>query len=95
MRSTILSCPLILGIKRCMLCYLLVFGGRKCENHIRGFANSVRFVNMLRTAHRHLQVFCNPYPLLMEGLYHGQWTLSLGYLYVQMVVTLFSPVLII
>ena len=41
-----LSCPLILGTKRCMLCCLLVFGGPKCENHVRGFASSVRFVNM-------------------------------------------------
>ena len=39
-----LSCPLILGTKRCMLCCLLMFGGPKCENHVRGFASSVRFV---------------------------------------------------
>ena len=63
-----LSCPLILGTKRCMLCCLLVFGGPKCENHVRGFASSVRFVNMQRTAHRHPQVFWNHYPLLIGGL---------------------------
>ena len=90
-----LSCPLILGTKRCMLCCLLVFGGPKCENHVRGFASSVRFVNMQRTARRHPQVCWNHYPLLIGGLDHGQWTLSLGYLYVQMVATPFSPVLIV
>ena len=63
---------LILGTKRCMLCYLLVFGGPKWENHVREFACSSRFVNMIRTAHRHPQVYCNPYPLLIEGLDYGQ-----------------------
>ena len=53
---------------------------------------SVRFVNMLKIAHKHPQVYWNPYPLLIEGLDLGQWTLSLGYLYVQMVVMPFSPV---
>ena len=84
-----LSCPLILGKKRCMLCCPLVFGGPKCENHIRGFANSGRFVNMQTTACRYPQVFWNHYPLLIRGLNCGPWTLSLGYLYVQMVATLF------
>ena len=32
-----LSYPLILGTKKCMLCCMLVFSGPKCENHIRGF----------------------------------------------------------
>ena len=90
-----LSCLLILGTKRCMLCCLLVFGGPKCENLVKGFANSVRFVNMQKTAHRHPQVCWNPYPLLIDGLDHGQWTLSLGYLYVQMVAMPFSPVWIV
>ena len=67
-RSTMLSCLLILGTKRCMLCCLLLFGGPKCENHVKGFANSVRFVNMRRTAHSHPQVCWNPYPLLIGGL---------------------------
>ena len=57
MRSTMLSFLLILGTKRCMLCYLLVFGGLKCENLVKGFVNSVGFVNMLRTAHRHPPVY--------------------------------------
>ena len=52
MKSTMLSCLLILGTKRCMLCCLLVFGGHRCENPVREFVSSVRFVNMLRTAHR-------------------------------------------
>ena len=89
-----LSFLLILGTKRCMLCYLLVFGSPKCDNHIKGFVSSIRFVSMLKTAHRHPQVCWNPYPLLIDGLDHGQWILSLGYLYVQMVATPFSPVLI-
>ena len=95
MRSTILSFLLILGIKRCMLCCLLVFGGHRCENLVREFVNSVRFVNMLKIAHKHPQVYWNPYPLLIEGLDHGQWTLSLGSLLVQMVVMPFSHVLIV
>ena len=95
MRSTILSCPRILGAKRCMLCFLLMFGGLKCENHVRRFASNVRFVNMQRTAHWYPQVCWNHYPLLIRGLEHSLWTLSLGYLYVQMVATLFSPVSIV
>ena len=62
-----LSCQLILGIKRCMLYCLLTFGGPKCEDYIRGFASSVRFVNMQRTAN-HPQVSWNHYPLLIGGL---------------------------
>ena len=90
-----LSFLLILGTKRCMLCYLLVCGGHRCENRVREFAESVRFVNVLKIAHKHPQVYWNPYPLLIEGLHHGQWTLSLGSLLVQMVVMLFSHVLIV
>ena len=90
-----LSYLLILGPKRCMLYCLLVSGGPRCENHVRDFVSGVKFVIMLRTALRHPQVYWNPYSLLIEGLDHGQWTLLLGYLYVQMDVTLFSPVLII
>ena len=67
-----LSCLLILGTKRCMLYSLLVFGGPRCENHVREFVSSVKFVNMLRTARRHPQVYWNPYPLLIEGLDNGQ-----------------------
>ena len=89
-----LSYILILGIKRCMLCFLLVFGGQRCENPVREFVSNVRFVNMLRTAHSHPQVYWNPYSLLIEGLDHGQWTLSLGYLNVLMVAMPFLPVLI-
>ena len=84
-----LSCPLILGTKICMLYWLLMFGGPKCENHVRGFANSVRYINMKMTARRYLQVCWNHYPLLIGGLDHSQWTLSLDYLYVQMVATPF------
>ena len=52
-----LSFLLILGTKKYMLCCLLVFGGPKCDNYIRGFAGSVRFVNKQTTARRHPQVF--------------------------------------
>ena len=78
-----------------MLCCLLVFGGHRCDNHVREFVGHVRFVNMLRITPGYPQVYWNPYPLLIEGLDHGQWTLSLGSLLVQMVVMLFSNVLII
>ena len=78
-----------------MLCCLLVFGDLKCENLVKGFANSVGFVKIQKTAYRHPQVRWNPYPLLIDGLDHGQWTLSMGYLYVQMVAMPFSFVLIV
>ena len=90
-----LSCLIILGTKRCMLCCLLIFGGPKYENYVRGFASSVRFFNMQRTAPRHPQVCWNHYLLLIGGLGHGPLTLSLGFLYVQMVAMPFSLVLII
>ena len=38
-----------------------------CGNHVK----SVRFVNMLNIAHKHPQVYWNPYPLLIEGSDHG------------------------
>ena len=78
-----------------MFCYLLMYGVHRCENLVRKLVYSVRFVNMLRIAHKHPQGYWNLYPLLIEGLDHGQWTLSLGSLLVQMVVKLFSHVLII
>ena len=90
-----LSCLLILGTKRCMLYCLLVFSSPTCENLVRGFVSIVRFANVQRTACRHPQVCWNHYPLLIGGLDRGQWTLSLGYLYVQMVAIPFSPVLIV
>ena len=57
LRSTMLSYLLILGTKRCMLCCLLIFGGPKCDNHVREFAGSVRSINMRRTACKHPQVY--------------------------------------
>ena len=94
-KSTMISCLLILGPKLCMLCFLLVFGSPRCDNYVREFVSNVRFVKWLKTALRHPQVYWDPYPLLIEGLVHGQWTLLLGYLYVQMVVMLFPHVWII
>ena len=89
MKSTILNCLLILDPKRCMLCYLLMCSDHRCENLAREFASSVRFVNMLKIAHKHPQDYWNPYPLLIDDLDLGQWTSSLGYLFVKMVVMLF------
>ena len=51
MRSTILSCLLILGLKRCMLCCWPMYGGYICEFLVSKFVSLVRFVNMLRTAY--------------------------------------------
>ena len=81
--------------KDTLLCCLLMFSGSKYENLVKRFKKSVRFVKMLKIAHKHLQVCWNPYPLLINGLDHGRWTLSLGYLLVQMVAKPFSPVLIV
>ena len=53
MRSTILSCLLTLDSKRFMLFCLLVCSGHRCENLVRKFVGSDRFVNLLRIAHRH------------------------------------------
>ena len=78
-----LSCLLILGPKKCMLCCLLMFGSPKCENLVRQFIGRIRFINMQRTARRYPQDYFNRYLLLIEGLDRGQWTLSLGYLYLQ------------
>ena len=78
-----------------MLCCVFMYGGHRCENLVKKFVTNARFVNMLRIAYKHPQVYWNLYPLLIEGLDHSQWTLSLGSLLVQMVVMLFSHVLII
>ena len=95
MKSTMLSYLLILCPKKCMLCYLLMCGGHKCENLSREFVSSVGFVNMLKIAPKHPQVFWNLYTLVTGGLDLGLWILFLGYLFVPMVVMLFSPVSIV
>ena len=59
------------------------------------FVSDVRFVNMLKIAHKHPQAYCNLYPLLKEGLDLGLWILSLGCLLVHMDAMPFSPVLIV
>ena len=68
MRSTILSCLLILGLRRCMFCCLPVSGGHTSEFLVNKSVGLVRFFNVLRIAHKHPQVFWNHYPLLKEGL---------------------------
>ena len=83
------------GFKKMHACCLLMCGGHRCENLVRKFFSSLRFVNMLKILHKHPQVYWNLYILLVEGLDHDQWTLSLGSLLVQMVVMLFSQILII
>ena len=95
MKSTTLGCLLILAPKRCMLCCLLKYGSHTCEKLVREFVSIVRFFNVLKIEHKHPQVYWNLYPLLNKGLDLGQWTSLLGYLFVQMVVMPFSPVLIV
>ena len=51
---------------------------------LEGLQVVLGLLNMQRTARRHPQVCWNHYLLLIGGLDCGQWTLSLGYLYVQM-----------
>ena len=68
MKSTTLSCLLILGLKRCMLYYLLVCDGYRCEYLVRKLVSNVRFVNILKLAHKHPQVYWNLYLLLNKGL---------------------------
>ena len=50
MRSTKLSCLLFWGLKRCMLCCLLMCGGHRWEFLISKFVNNVRFFNILNIA---------------------------------------------
>ena len=57
-------------------------GGYRCENIVRKFFSNVRFVNMLKIARKHPQVYWNLYLLLNKGFDLGQWTSSLGYLFV-------------
>ena len=59
------------------------------------FVSLVRFVNVLRIAHKHPEDFWNRYLLQREGLDLGLWISSLGYPLVLMVVMPFLPVLII
>ena len=94
-RSTKLSCLLILDTERCMLYCLLMFGGPRCEKRVREFISSLKFVKVQSTALRHPQDYWNPYLLLIDGLDHGQWTLSLSYLYVPIVAMPFLPVWIV
>ena len=57
MKSTTLSCLLILGTKRYILCFLLAYGGHRCEKPIREFVSIVRFIKMLKIAYKHPQVY--------------------------------------
>ena len=95
MNSTTLSYLLILDIKRCMLSCLPIYGSHTCEKLVNESVSLVRFVNMLKIAHKHPQAYWNLYPLLTEDLHLGLWILSLGCLLVQMVLMPFSPVLIV
>ena len=79
MRSTTLSCFLILGLKRCMLFCLLVCGGHRCEFLISKFVSNAKFFSVLKISHKHPQAYWNRYPLLREGLDLGIWISSLGY----------------
>ena len=94
-RSTTLSCLLILGLKRCMLCCQLVCGFHKCNFLVSKFVSNVKFVSIIKIAHKHPPAYWNRNSLLREGLDLGLWILSLGWHLVQMVAMLFSPVLIV
>ena len=74
MRSTTLSCLLILGLKRCMLCCLLMCGGHRCEFLVSKFVSNVKFVNVLKIAHKHPQAYWNRYPLLSRRF--GSWSMD-------------------
>ena len=95
MRSTTLSGLLILGLKRCMLCCLLVCGGHRLEFLVSKFVSNVKFVNVLKIAHKPSQAYWNRYQLLREGLDLGLWISSQGCPLVQVVAMTFSPVLIV
>ena len=95
MKSTTLSCLLILGLRRCMLCCLSVYGGHTREYLVSKSVSLVRFINMLRLAYKHPQDYCNHYPLLQKGLDLGLWISLLGYHLVLMVVMPFLPVSIV
>ena len=95
MRSTTLSCLLILGPKRCMLCCLPMYGGYTWGFLDSKFISLFRFVNVLRIAHNHPQDCWNRYLLLIHGLDLGLWILSLSCYLVLMVVLPFLPVFII
>ena len=96
MKSITLSCLLILGLKGCMLCCLLMcMVATNASFLVSKFASHVKFVNVLKIAHKHPQYYWNPYPLLREGLDLGQWISPLGCPLVPMVAMPFSPVLIV
>ena len=95
MKSTTPSCLLILGLKRCMICCLLVCGGHRWEFPISKFVSHVKFFNILKIAHKPPQACWKRYTLLREGLDLGIWISSLGCHLVKMVVMPFSPVLIV
>ena len=85
MRSTTLSCLLILSLKRYMLCCLLIYSIHRCLFLFSKFVSNVKFVNVIKIAHKHPQAYWNRYPLLTKGLDLGLWILSLGCHLVQMV----------
>ena len=76
-----------------MLCCLPVYGGHTREFLVSKSVSLVRFVNVLRIAHKQPQACWNRYLLLKEGLDLGLWILSLGCYPVPMVVMPFTPVL--
>ena len=95
MRSTTVSCLLVLDLRRCMLCCLAMYGGYTWDFLISKFVSLVRFVNVLRIAHKYPQDCWNRYLLLKKGLDLGLWISSLGCHLVEKVVILFLPVLIV
>ena len=53
MKSITLSCRLILGLRRCMIYCLLMYGGDRCEFLVSRFVSNLMFVNVLKIAHKH------------------------------------------
>ena len=74
MKSTTLSCPLILDLKKCILCCLLVCSGHRCEFLVREFVSPVNFVNMLKKVHKYPP--CILEPLSIADRRFGSWSMD-------------------
>ena len=74
MKSTTLSCLLILGVKRCMFYCLLVCGGHISEFLVSKFVSPVKFVNVLKIAHKHPQACWKPLPIIERRF--GSWSMD-------------------
>ena len=74
MRSTTLSCLVILGLKKCMLCYLPMYGGPKREFFV---SQSLSFVRVFQHAKDSTQAppgLLEPLPISERRF--GSWLMS-------------------